>query len=324
MLHTPARSLGEQLRRRRADRGGAAHRRGVLFPTPLRDEDSGVCLFALPLPGVEAIQQLDQPSQQPADLPWPSRRSSGLADTLLPTPGGDVPSWRELAPGPGRRGSAPSRPSQPGAPGRRHLLTSRNLLERFSRQLGWVDQFSPRGYRVLLLESLPSPMVGHARRTTLSSEWPRVVGCPGSSCACSLWLRSSAHGGLGGGRARSSVQFRRISPGGDSSPTAVGALPRLRRHGLDFHLLHQGSTPRIAPQLKAFYKAYFSGAPELRYLFRRQRARRARLLRQLPVGPIGRRTIPRLARAAAPPADSARGFCPNCRAPELACPVADA
>jgi DEAD/DEAH box helicase domain-containing protein len=155
-------------------------------------------LRLLPLPGLEALDQLDPEHAPSAAAYLGAQAALWLGETLPPPPGGNVQddSWR-LALG-NQLGTLPAV----------HNLVRQaagtcsieELLERFSRQLGLGDRY-PRRYRVLLLESLLA-LIAHARKAWIS--------------------------------------------------TALNST---------------SNTLDRANNLRNFYRAFFSGAPELRYLF---------------------------------------------------------
>ncbi len=220
-------------------------------------------LYALPLPGVDQELQLDPGHAPSAEAYLAVQAQLWLGDTLASPPEAKVEDerWR-LALGQ-RLGTLPAV----------HNLVRQaagtcsieELLERFSRQLGLGDRF-PRRYRVLLLDSLLA-LLAHARRTTTKLDGKDVV-VPWLNLRQQLWLR----------------ELKRMV-------ASVEAEPQLRHSDdlagseANFHLpvvhcrdcgatawastvISQGSN-RLdrASNLQSFYKAYFSGAPELHYLF---------------------------------------------------------
>ncbi len=139
------------------------------------------------------------------------------------------------------------------------------LLERFSRQLGLGDRY-PRRYRVLLLESLLA-LIAHARRTTTKLDGTAVV-VPWLNLRVQLWLRELKRM-VASVEAQPQLRHSDDLAGSDSS----AHLPVV--HGRDCGatawtstVLHSGSH-RLdrATNLQSFDKAFFSGAPELHYLF---------------------------------------------------------
>ena len=280
--------------------------------TAYGDEDSGG-LFALPLPGVEAIQQLDPANATNPQTYLAQQAQLWLADTLLPTPGGDVQaeSWR-LALGQ-RLGTLPAIHNLVRqAAGTCSIET---LLERFSRQLGLGDQF-PRGYRVLLLESLLA-LVAHARRTTTLLDGREVV-VPWLNLRLQLCLRELKRM-VASVEAEPQLCHSDDLSGGDSSPhLPVVHCRDCGATGWTSTLLHQGSN-RLdrATNLKAFYKAYFSGAPELRYLFPQATGQGEHRLCASCLSVHRAQDIPTASQSSSTPADSGQGVCPNCQSPEL-------
>lgn len=238
--------------------------------TAYGDPDNGG-LFALPLPGLDAVDRLDPEHAIAAESYIASQAALWLGDTLPPPPEGNVhdDGWR-LALG-WQLGTLPAV----------HNLVRQaagtcsieELLERFSRQLGLGDRY-PRRYRVLLLESLLA-LVAHARRSATRLDGQPVV-VPWLNLRVQLWLR----------------ELKRMV-------ASVEAEPQLRHSDdlagsdISLHLpvVHcrdcgatawastviNSSSNRLdrANNLRSFYKAFFSGAPELRYLFPQGPAARA-------------------------------------------------
>lgn len=220
-------------------------------------------LFSLPLPGMEAQEQLDPEHASSADAYLASQAALWLGDTLPPPPEGNVnaDTWR-LALG-WQLGTLPAV----------HNLVRQaadtcsmdQLLERFSRQLGLGERY-PRRYRVLLLESLLA-LLAHARRTTTKLDGAEVV-VPWLTLRVQLWLRELKRMVAS---VESEPQLRHSDDlaGSDASPH----LPVV--HCRDCGATAWTSTALTAgsnrldraTNLQAFYKAFFSGAPELRYLF---------------------------------------------------------
>ena len=220
-------------------------------------------LRILPLPGFDAVDQLDPEHAETAEAYLSSQAALWLAEALLPPPEGNVhdDGWR-LALG-----------SQLGTLPAVHNLVRQaagtcsieELLERFSRQLGLGDRY-PRRYRVLLLESLLA-LVAHARRTTTKLDGTPVV-VPWLNLRVQLWLRELK-------RMVASVeaqpQLRHSDDLAGSDSTAHLPVVHCRDCGATAWtstVLNSGSN-RLdrANNLPSFYKAFFSRAPELRYLF---------------------------------------------------------
>ncbi|MEB3183846.1 MAG: helicase-related protein, partial [Cyanobacteriota bacterium] len=139
------------------------------------------------------------------------------------------------------------------------------LLERFSRQLGLGDRY-PRRYRLLLLESLLA-LVAHARRSTTKLDGTPVV-VPWFNLRVQLWLRELKRM-VASVEAQPQLRHSDDLAGSDSS--AHLPVVHCRDCGATAWtstVLHSGSN-RLdrATNLQSFYKAFFSGAPELRYLF---------------------------------------------------------
>ena len=220
-------------------------------------------LRVLPLPGVEATDQLDPEHASTAEAYITAQAALWLGDALPPPPQGNVndDSWRlEL----GRQlGTLPAvhnlvRQAE-------HTCSIEELLERFSRQLGLGDRY-PRRYRLLLLESLLA-LIAHARRSTTKLDGSPVV-VPWLNLRVQLWLR----------------ELKRMV-------ASVEATPQLRHsddlaggdNSIHLPVVHcrdcgatawactalNSTSNRLdrATNLQSFYKAFFSGAPELRYLF---------------------------------------------------------
>jgi DEAD/DEAH box helicase domain-containing protein len=230
--------------------------------TAFGDPDNGG-LFALPLPGVAEEPRLNPANANSAEAYIASQAELWLGDTLAAPPDGNVsdPGWRlEL----GRRlGTLPAVHNL--VRQAKDTCSIEELLERFSRQLGLGDRF-PRPYRVLLLESLLA-LVAHARRsaTLLNGE---QVPVPWLNLRQQLWLRELKRMVAS---VESEPQLRHSDDLAGSEASPHLPVVHCRDCGATAWastLLHQGST-RLdrANNLQAFYKAYFSGAPELRYLF---------------------------------------------------------
>ena len=220
-------------------------------------------LYALSLPGVETEHQLNASNAESAAAYLALQAQLWLGDTLPPPPDGNVndESWRQAL---GQRlGTLPA--VQNLVRQAAGTCSIEELLDRFSRQLGLGDRFR-RPYRVLLLESLLA-LVAHSRRSTTLLNGQEVV-VPWLNLRQQLWLR----------------ELKRMV-------ASVEAVPQLR-HSDDLsgteasphlpvvHCRDCGATAWASTvisqgsncldrgsNLQGFYKAFFSGAPELRYLF---------------------------------------------------------
>lgn len=220
-------------------------------------------LRVLPLPGPEAVDQLDPEHAPTAEAYIAAQAALWLGESLPPPPEGNVhdASWR-LALG-----------SQLGTLPAVHNLVRQaagtcsieELLERFSRQLGLGDRF-PRRYRVLLLESLLA-LVAQARRITTRLDGSPVV-VPWLNLRVQLWLRELK-------RMVASVEAEPQLRHSDDLAGSDSSLHLPVVHCRDCGatawastVLNSGSN-RLdrANNLQSFYKAFFSSAPELRYLF---------------------------------------------------------
>ncbi|MCT0225546.1 DEAD/DEAH box helicase [Synechococcus sp. CS-1328] len=220
-------------------------------------------LFALPLPGLDAMEALDPEHATSAEAYIQKQAEIWLGDTLPPAPGDDVADqgWRlDLGLRLGTLPAVHNLVRQAAA-----TCSTEELLERFSRQLGLGDRY-PLRYRVLLLESLLA-LLAHARRTTDKLDGTPVV-VPWLNLRVQLWLRELK-------RMVASVEAEpQLVHSDDLAGKESGAhLPvvHCRDCGATAWtstLLNQGSH-RLdrAGNLRAFYKAYFSGQPEVRYLF---------------------------------------------------------
>ena len=224
-------------------------------------------LRMLPLPGVDAVDQLDPEHAAGAEAYIAAQAALWLADVLPPPPQGTVNNddWRLAL---GRQlGTLPAV----------HNLVRQasgtcsieELLERFSRQLGLGDRY-PRRYRVLLLDSLLA-LIAHARRTTIKLDGEAVV-APWLNLRVQLWLRELK-------RMVASVEAEPRLRHSDDLAGGDGSLHLPVVHCRDCGatawastVLNSGSN-RLdrATNLRGFYKAFFSGAPELRYLFPQSR-----------------------------------------------------
>jgi DEAD/DEAH box helicase domain-containing protein len=220
-------------------------------------------LRMLPLPASDQTDQLDPDQATSADHYLATQATLWLGETLPLPPQGNVhdPGWRlEL----GRKlGTLPAV----------HNLVRQaadtcsieELLERFSRQLGLGERY-PRPYRVLLLESLLA-LIAHARRTTAKLDGEQVV-VPWLNLRVQLWLRELKRM-VASVESEPELRHSDDLAGGDASPH----LPVV--HCRDCGATAWTSTALTsgsnrldrATNLQAFYKAFFSGAPELRYLF---------------------------------------------------------
>ncbi|MFN9660083.1 MAG: DEAD/DEAH box helicase, partial [Cyanobacteriota bacterium] len=220
-------------------------------------------LRVLPLPGFDAVDQLDPEHAETAEAYLSTQAALWLAEALPPPPQGNVQGdgWR-LALG-NQLGTLPAV----------HNLVRQaagtcsveELLERFSRQLGLGDRY-PRRYRVLLLESLLA-LVAHARRTTTKLDGSPVV-VPWLNLRVQLWLRELKRM-VASVEAQPQLRHSDDLAGSDSS--AHLPVVHCRDCGATAWtstVLHSGSN-RLdrASNLQSFYKAFFSGAPELRHLF---------------------------------------------------------
>jgi DEAD/DEAH box helicase domain-containing protein len=225
------------------------------------DENGG--LFALPLPGLEHEAALT-PAEAPNATAYIAQQAQlWLGDTLESPPDNEInnSAWRlEL----GRRlGTLPAVHNL--VRQAKDTCSIEELLDRFSRQLGLGERF-PRRYRVLLLESLLA-LVAHARRTATLLNGEQIA-VPWLNLRQQLWLRELK-------RMVASVepepQLRHSDDLAGSEASPHLPVVHCRDCGATAWastVLSQGSN-RLdrATNLQAFYKAYFSGAPELRYLF---------------------------------------------------------
>ena len=225
--------------------------------------DDGLCV--LPLPGVEAADQLDPEHAATAEAYLAAQAALWLGEALPPADERvNDDSWRlEL----GRQlGTLPAvhnlvRQAE-------HTCSIEELLERFSRQLGLGDRY-PRRYRLLLLESLLA-LIAHARRSTTKLDGSPVV-VPWINLRVQLWLRELKRM-VASVEATPQLRHSDDLAGSDSSIH----LPVV--HCRDCGATAWASTAlnstsnRLdrATNLQSFYKAFFSGAPELRYLFPQQ------------------------------------------------------
>jgi len=220
-------------------------------------------LRVLPLPGPEAVDQLDPEHATTAEAYIAAQAALWLGESLPPPPEGNVndASWR-LALGL-QLGTLPAV----------HNLVRQaagtcsieDLLERFSRQLGLGDRYARR-YRVLLLESLLA-LIAQSRRTTTKLDGVAVV-VPWLNLRMQLWLRELKRM-VASVEAEPQLRHSDDLAGGENSPHLP--VVHCRDCGATAWAsttLNSGSN-RLdrANNLQSFYKAFFSGAPELRYLF---------------------------------------------------------
>ena len=220
-------------------------------------------LFALPLPALDTLAALDPEQASSAAAYIHQQAQLWLGDTLPPAPGDDVADadWR-LALGM-RLGTLPAV----------HNLVRQaastcsieELLVRFSRQLGLGDRF-PLAYRVRLLESLLA-LLAHARRTTTKLDGSSVV-VPWLNLRVQLWLRELKRM-VASVEAEPQLVHSDDLAGKDSS--AHLPVVHCRDCGATAWtstLLNQGSNCLDrAGNLRDFYKAFFAGQSEVRYLF---------------------------------------------------------
>lgn len=223
--------------------------------------DEGLRL--LPLPGLEALDQLDPELATSAEAYLAAQAELWLDDSLPPAPEGNVydDAWR-LALG-SELGTLPAV----------HNLVRQaastcsieELLERFSRQLGLGDHY-PRRYRVLLLESLLA-LIAHARRTTTKLDGTAVV-VPWLNLRVQLWLRELKRM-VASVEAEPQLRHSDDLAGSDSSIhlPVVHCRDCGATAWTSTALNSTSNTLDRANNLRNFYKAFFSGAPELRYLF---------------------------------------------------------
>ncbi|QPN61977.1 DEAD/DEAH box helicase [Synechococcus sp. CBW1004] len=220
-------------------------------------------LRVLPLPGLEAIDQLDPDPASTAEAYLTVQAALWLGDGLAPPPDGNVndDKWR-LALGL-QLGTLPAvhnlvRQAE-------GTCSVEELLERFSRQLGLGDRY-PRRYRVLLLESLLA-LIAHARRSTTRLDGTPVV-VPWLNLRVQLWLRELKRM-VASVEAEPQLRHSDDLAGSDASPhLPVVHCRDCGATAWTSTVLHSGSN-RLdrANNLQSFYKAFFSGAPELRFLF---------------------------------------------------------
>ena len=257
-------------------------------------------LYALPLPGQETEPQLNPNNASSAAAYIAQQAQLWLGDTLEPPVVGQVSDepWR-LALGQ-RLGTLPAVHNL--VRQAKDTCSIEELLDRFSRQLGLGDRF-PRPYRVLLLESLLA-LVAHARRTTTLLNGQQVV-VPWLNLRQQLWLRELR-------RMVASVEAEpQLRHSDDLSGTEASPhLPvvHCRDCGATAWastVLSQGSNCLDrGSNLQGFYKAFFDGAPELRYLF--------------PTGTSGAgHRFCGDCLSFHPAQDVAAGICPNCQSRNL-------
>ncbi|KAF0655143.1 helicase family protein with metal-binding cysteine cluster [Cyanobium sp. Copco_Reservoir_LC18] len=220
-------------------------------------------LRLLPLPGLEALDQLDPEHAPSAEAYLAAQAALWLGESLPSPPEGTIQddSWRlELG---SLLGTLPAVHNLVRLA--RNTCSIEELLERFSRQLGLGDQY-PRRYRVLLLESLLA-LIAHARRSTTKLDGSPVV-VPWLSLRVQLWLRELK-------RMVASVeatpQLRHSDDLAGSDSSIHLPVVHCRDCGAtawtSTALNSTSNTLDRANNLRNFYKAFFSGAPELRYLF---------------------------------------------------------
>jgi DEAD/DEAH box helicase domain-containing protein len=220
-------------------------------------------LQLLPPPGLDAMDQLDPERAATAEAYIAAQAALWLGDALAPPPHGNVShnDWR-LALGL-QLGTLPAvhnlvRQAE-------GTCSIEELLARFSRQLGLGDRY-PRRYRVLLLESLLA-LIAHARRATTKLDGSPVV-VPWLNLRVQLWLRELK-------RMVASVeatpQLRHSDDLAGSDSSIHLPVVHCRDCGAtawtSTALNSTSNTLDRANNLRNFYKAFFSGAPELRYLF---------------------------------------------------------
>ena len=239
--------------------------------TGFGDPDNGG-LFALPLPGLEALEQLDPEHAASAEAYLAAQARLWLGDMLPLPPEGKVndSSWR-LALG-WQLGTLPAVHNL--VRQAKGTCSIEELLERFSRQLGLGDRY-PRPYRVLLLESLLA-LIAHARRTTTKLDGEEIM-VPWLNLRVQLWLRELKRM-VASVEAVPQLRHSDDLSGSDSSPhLPVVHCRDCGATAWSSITLNSGSN-RLdrATNLQNFYKAFFSGAPELRYLFPQGSAASAR------------------------------------------------
>ncbi|TGG96239.1 MAG: DEAD/DEAH box helicase [Aphanocapsa feldmannii 277cV] len=220
-------------------------------------------LLALPLPDRESEKQLDPHQASSADAYLGKQARLWRGDSLADPPAGQVndSAWRLAL---GRRlGTLPAVHNLV----RQAAITCSvdELLGRFSRQLGLDDRY-PRRYRVLLLDSLLA-LVAHARRVTARLDGSAAV-VPWLNLRQQLWLRELKRM-VASLEAEPQLRHSDDLGGNDSSPHLPVVHCRDCGATAWVSLLVQQNSNRLdrASNLQAFYKAYFSDQPELRYLF---------------------------------------------------------
>lgn len=230
--------------------------------TAFGDPDEGG-LFALPLPGVADQAQLDPANASSAEAYIAEQAQLWLGETLAAPPESNVndPSWRlELG---WRLGTLPAVHNL--VRQAKDTCSIDELLERFSKQLGLGERF-PLPYRVLLLESLLA-LISHARRTATLINGKEIP-VPWVNLRQQLWLRELK-------RMVASVeeqpQLRHSDDLAGSEASTHLPVVHCRDCGATgwaSTVINQGSNQLDrASNLQAFYRAYFSGDPYLRYLF---------------------------------------------------------
>ncbi len=220
-------------------------------------------LRMLPLPGLDAEHQLDSEHATSADSYIAVQAALWLEDALAAPPQGNVndDSWRlglglQLGTLPAVNNLVRQAAS---------TCSIEELLARFSRQLGLGDRY-PRRYRVLLLESLLA-LIAHARRTTTKLDGSPVV-VPWLNLRVQLWMRELKRM-VASVEAEPQLRHSDDLAGGDiSSHLPVVHCRDCGASAWASTALNSGSNKLDrANNLRNFYKAFFGGAPELRYLF---------------------------------------------------------
>ena len=220
-------------------------------------------LYALAIPGPDQESALDPRSAESPEAYLHTQAQLWLGDTLAAPPADDVnaESWRlQLG---WRLGSLPAihnllRQAE-------RVCSQTELLQRFSRQLGLGEQFSQR-YRVLLLSSLLA-LASHAQRTIAKSDGETVV-VPWIALRQQLWLRELKRM-VASVETTPTLQHSDDLSGNDS--TVHWPVVHCRDCGATgwaSTLVQTGSNSLDrANDLPAFYKAFFSGDQNVRYLF---------------------------------------------------------
>ena len=230
--------------------------------TAYGDPDNGG-LFALPLPAVADQTKLNPGNASSTQGYIAEQAQLWLDDSLHAPPSGDVndATWRlEL----GRRlGTLPAVHNL--VRQAKDTCSIEELFERFSKQLGLGERF-PRAYRVLLLESLLA-LISHARRTTalISGE---EISVPWMNLRQQLWLRELKRM-VASVEAEPQLRHSDDLAGSEASPhLPVVHCRDCGATAWTSTVVNQGSNQLDrANNLQSFYKAFFQGAPEVRYLF---------------------------------------------------------